>query len=99
MDNPTQSSAPRPAVSQPTTAAAAPALSPEAQTMLNQFTLIDTQRQGIGLDKLRVFYPRIGWDVVFGLLHELEAAGRLKKRAVLNSRGSVGYHVYTWQEG
>lgn len=85
-------------VATPSPASAPATLSNEAQAMFNQFTLVDPQRQGVGLDKLRVFYPRIGWDVIFAMVNELEAAGRLKKRAVLTPRGTVGYHLYTWQE-
>lgn len=97
--NPPAQSTPAPTPAAPTPAAPAVApLSTEAQTLLNQFTLVDPTKSGVGLDKLRVFYPRVGWDVIFGMVHELEAAGRLTKRAVLNSRGSVGYHVYTWKE-
>ena len=88
----------QPAPARTTPAAAPAALSTEAQTLLNQFTLVDPTRSGAGLDKIRVFYPKVGWNVIFGMVHELEAAGRLRKRAVMSPRGTVAYHVYTWQE-
>lgn len=103
-DNPSNTT-PQPAPTrsqavQPAPAAAAPAaLSTEAQALYNQFTLVDPTRSGAGLDKIRVFYPKVGWNVIFGMVHELEQAGRLKKRAVMSPRGTVAYHVYTWQEG
>lgn len=97
MDNPTPTPAPR-TTPNPTPAPATPALSPEAQTMLNQFTLVDPQRQGISLDKMRPFYGRVGWSVILAPANELVAAGRLSKRPVLNAKGGVAYEVYTWKE-
>ena len=97
MSNPASPTTPATPAPTPTPQAPA-ALSAEAQTLFNQFTLIDPSKSGVGLDKIRVFYPRVGWDVIFARVHELEDAGKLTKRAVLNPKGGVGYHLYTWVE-
>lgn len=104
MDNPTPNPTPVPTPARTTSNAApaaqpaAPALSAEAQTMFNQFTMIDPQREGVSLDKLRPFYGRVGWSKLLTPANELVASGRLSKRAVMNGKGTVAYEVYTWKE-
>lgn len=74
------------------------ALSEEAALMLSNFKAIDPRREGVGLDKIRPFYPRIGWSKILAPVAELERAGKLTKRNQLNQRGGVAFHIYTWQE-
>ena len=96
----TPAPASQPAASAPAPQPAAPApLSNAASLMLSQFRLLDPTRQAVGLDKLRPFYPRIGWNIILATVHELENAKLLTKKGVPNPKGGVGYHVYTWQEG
>lgn len=73
-------------------------LSPEAQKLLNIFMVLDNDRAGVGLDKIRVFYPKVAWSVILEPAKELEAAGRLTRKPVLNAKGRVGYELYTWKE-
>jgi hypothetical protein len=75
-----------------------PELSAEAAQMLQNFKAIDPNRQGVGLDKIRPFYPRVGWTQILAPVNELESSGLLSKTSVLNDRGAVGYHVYAWKE-
>ncbi len=74
------------------------ALSPEAQQLIANFRAIDPTRVGVGLDKIRPFYPKIGWSKILRPAEELESAGLLVKRPVLNDRGGVAYNLYTWKE-
>lgn len=76
-----------------------PALSEAAATLLSNFKAIDPRQEGVGLDKIRPFYPRVGWSKILAPVAELEAAGKLARRHELNNRGGVAFHVYTWQEG
>lgn len=78
---------------------AAPALSEAAVLMLSQIKMLDPNKQAVGLDKLRPFYPRIGWNIIGATVKELEDAGKLKARNVMSPKGTVAYKVYTWQEG
>jgi len=84
--------------STPAAIPAATALSTEAETMFTQFKALDPSGAGVDLKKMRVFYPRTGWNVILSSVRELEDAGRLTKKAVLNNKGTVAYHVYTWKE-
>lgn len=70
----------------------------EAVTLHGQFRALDATQQGVGLDKIRPFYPRVGWGVILSRVAELEAVGMVTKRAVMNSNGTVGYHLYTWKD-
>lgn len=104
MDNPTPqnplSQPVQPALNtpqaQPVQASQGP--SQDAQTLLGNFMAIDPTRSGVGMDKIRAFYPKVGWRKILAAADELERAGLLTKRAALNDRGGVSYHVYTWKE-
>lgn len=99
MDNPNPSpvQAPAPVPAAPTPAPA-PVLSQEAQTLYGNFKAIDPTNQGVGLDKIRPFYPRIGWGKILAWAAELEAAKLLTKTHKLNGKGGVAYHVYSWKD-
>lgn len=71
--------------------------SQEAVTLHGQFRALDPNGAGVGLDKIRPFYPRVGWHTILSRVAELEAAGMLDKRAVMNPNGTIGYHLYTWK--
>lgn len=77
----------------------ATSLSKPAQDMIAQFKAIDPTRAGIGLNVIRPFYPRVGWNVILATVNELEKAGILTKSAVINNKGLVGYHKYTLKAG
>ncbi len=95
VDIPASTPKPR---STPAAAPAATPLSAEAQIMFTQFQALDPSSAGVDLKKMRVFYPRTPWNTILSSIRELESAGRLTKKAVLNSKGTVGYHLYTWKE-
>jgi hypothetical protein len=88
----------RPAAAPAPAAGPAATLSTEAQTLYSNFVAVDPTRRGVGLDKIRPFYPRVGWSVILGQVAELEGAGMLTSRNVTNDRGGVAYKVYTWKE-
>lgn len=90
-DNPQTTPQP-PAAAAPSPAPAA--LSPEAQAFVNNLRAVDPRGEGIGLDKLRVFYPRVGWNVILAAANEAISAGLVKKQTVMNGRGGVAYHKY-----
>lgn len=59
--------------------------------MLNQLKLVDPGKEGITADRMRTFYPQVGWNVIFQVLYALVDAGKVKKRRVDK------LDVYTWQ--
>lgn len=76
----------------------APVEPTDAEKLHANFKAIDPLRNGVGLDKIRPFYPRVGWNKILGWCAELESAGKLAKRVVLNKTGGVAYHLYDWKE-
>lgn len=98
MSNPASSPTPATPTPQETPASAPAPLSAEAALLLTQFKAVDPNRAGVGLDKIRMFYPRVGWDVIHARVQELEDANLLGHTPVMNQRGSVGYNLYTWKE-
>lgn len=74
------------------------ALSEEAQTLHTQFKAIDPQQKGVGLDRIALFHPKIGWSVILSWVAELEQRNMLTSKAVMNAKGRVGYRLYAWKE-
>lgn len=72
-------------------------VSVEASQLHANFKAVDPRRNGVGLDRIRPFYPKVGWSVILTPANELIQAGFLKKRPVMNAKGSVGHELYTWQ--
>ncbi len=72
-------------------------LSEEAAALHAQFKAIDPKRNGAGLNTIAMFYPKTGWNVIRGYVRELETAGMLTSRNVLNRKGGVSHKLYTWQ--
>lgn len=75
-----------------------PVMSAEAAELLANFKAVDPKRTGVGLDRIRPFYPRMAWSVILTPAKELEALGLLKRKSVMNGKGRVGYELYTWTE-
>ena len=73
-------------------------LSDEAVTLLANFKAIDPLAKGTGLDRIAPFYPKVGWTVILARVKELEDAGKVARKPVMNAKGRVGYHLYTWKE-
>lgn len=73
------------------------ALSSEAQRLYDYLKLIDPNQSGMGLDKVRPIYTRIGWNVILGHCAELETSNMLSKSFVAGPSGRGGYDLYTWQ--
>ena len=80
------------------TTTGAPDEVPQPETLLSQFKAVDPARKGVGLDKIRMFYPRVGWDKIHAWVHQLEDAGSLKSQNVMSPKGTVAYKLYTWKE-
>lgn len=62
----------------------------ELDTLHTQLTMLNTAGQGVSIDKLRVFYPGVGWGVIVKRIAALEQAGRVTKAA----RGKMGIEFY-----
>lgn len=75
----------------------APTLSEGASELLLNFRAIDRKQQGAGLHQIRQFYPQVGWDVILKDVKELQNAGLLETRKVLNDKGGVSHELYTWK--
>jgi len=71
--------------------------STEAVNLHNYLKMVDPAQEGVGLDKVRPIYPKIGWNVILGHCAELETANMLTKRKVSGPNGRGGYELYTWQ--
>ena len=108
MTQPTPESQPEQAVIQPVTpeppeqpvsepVVQAVQLSPEATNLHNYLKMIDPNQEGVGLDKVRPIYPKVGWNVILGHCAELESAKMLTKRFVPGPSGRGGYDLYRWQ--
>ncbi|MBZ0275104.1 MAG: hypothetical protein K8I60_03100 [Anaerolineae bacterium] len=50
----------------------------ELDTMHQQLQALDMDGQGVNPSKLRVFYPRTGWNVIYARLYALRDAGRVQ---------------------
>ncbi|GEM_PF-2728097 len=69
----------------------------DAVKLHNYLKVIDLDQNGVGLDKTRPIYPKIGWNVILSHCAELESANMLSKRMVAGPNGRGGYDLYTWQ--
>lgn len=72
-----------------------PAATEEEKNVLHErLKALDPQQQGVTLNKLRVFYPRLGWGHILAAVRGLQADGRVKTAL----RGSpVQFEYITWQ--
>lgn len=50
----------------------------ELDLMHQRLTALDADGQGVNPSKLRVFYPRTGWNVIYAQLYALRDAGRVE---------------------
>jgi hypothetical protein len=62
------------------------------------FKLLDPDREGLGLDKVRIVFPTDGWHFILQHVEALITAGRLTKRPVTGKGGVISHEKYTWQE-
>lgn len=68
--------------------------SEELEEMASRAVTLD-QGKGFMLNQLRVFYPRVGWNILFSRVEALVAAGRLRKRFTPGATRNSGWDVYT----
>lgn len=73
-------------------------LSTEAQALHNNFKAIDPSQGGVGLDKIRPFYPRVGWNKILGWVGELESQNLIGKTPKFTGKGAIAFYVYTWKD-
>lgn len=67
----------------------------ELNNLHSQLTVLAAASpDGVTLDKLRVFYPRAGWDWINGGVRQLEAAGRLTTKAITNASNVPILHIF-----
>jgi hypothetical protein len=72
--------------------------SDELDTLAQQIQMLDPDKEGIPMNRLRVFYPKLGWNDIQKGLSQLEAAGRLSSRMVKTPGAKVQFQHWTWQE-
>lgn len=56
---------------------------------------LDPNGEGFGMDKMRLFYPRAGWNVIQTLLNKLVENGTLRKGSKMMPNGKVAVDHYT----
>lgn len=67
----------------------------EAQDALaSQFDLLDAQGQGVTVEKLRAFYPFMGWNDLQKGLDALVASGKLTEKKIVPNGGKVAIATY-----
>lgn len=72
-------------------------ISSEATKLHNFLKAVDPDKNGVGLDKVRPLYPKVGWNVVLRHVNELKNAGMVTETGVPNAKGGIGYNLYTWK--
>ncbi|MBN8594830.1 MAG: hypothetical protein J0M33_23945 [Anaerolineae bacterium] len=50
----------------------------ELDAMHGNLVSLNQSGEGVTADKLRTFYPKTGWNVIFGQLYALRDAGRVE---------------------
>jgi len=71
--------------------------STQAMALHGFLKIIDPEQKGVGLDRVRPMYPKVGWNVILSHCAELESNGLLSKVRVTNANGKGGHEEYTWQ--
>lgn len=65
----------------------------ELDAMVNHIALLDTEGKGVNPSQLRVFYPRLGWNVIYQRLYLLRDTGRLHMQRV--AKGRVNFEHFS----
>lgn len=63
------------------------------------FSMLDPNREGLGLNMVRNIFPREGWNVVLAHVNRLVEDGRLEKTPVMGRGGVVLYETYRVKGG
>lgn len=73
---------------------------PEAQGTLHaQLQMLDPSQEGVTMNKLRVFYPKMGWNDIMKGLENLKEAGRVTNKLRTPTGSKVAFEYWTWQGG
>lgn len=59
----------------------------EVEAVASQLSLLDPQREGLDVTKLRAFYPKVSYAHLENRLAALEASGRVKRSYRANAGG------------
>jgi hypothetical protein len=74
-----------------------PASQEEKDAMYNHLQVLDAAQEGVTLDKLRVFYPKVGWGSIITTLRNLRDDGRAKAQVKPLKTGGTGqFEHWTW---
>ena len=65
----------------------------EKDAVLAQIKMLDPGQEGVKVHRLRAFYPKLGWNVIYQRLYALTDDGKLNRSLV----GSPPVEVYTWK--
>lgn len=69
----------------------------EVDQIAAQLAMIDPERKGVTMNKLRVFYPKLGWGHILARLAALKAAGRATSKLRAEG-GPVQFEFWTLTE-
>lgn len=66
----------------------------ELDLLASQLVMIDPNGEGVTMDKLRVFYPKLGWGHIQARLNALKEAGRVTRK-LRSTGGAVPFEFWT----
>lgn len=69
----------------------------EVDDIAAKIAVLDPDKAGITMNKLRVFYPKTGWGHILARLAALKAAGRVKSE-LRGGAGPVPFEYWTLTE-